>query len=42
MTTTQDDWQCPYGTKQRYHLQHVHLFASDIDATIFAARIDLV
>ncbi|KRR26777.1 bleomycin resistance protein [Bradyrhizobium lablabi] len=32
--TTQSEWQYPYGTRQRYHLQHVHLFASDIDATI--------
>ena len=24
----------PYGRTQRYHLQHVHLFASDLDATI--------
>lgn len=24
----------PYGLEDRYHLQHIHLFASDIDATI--------
>ena len=24
----------PYGRDDRYHLQHVHLFASDVDATI--------
>lgn len=24
----------PYGSTQRYHLQHVHLFASDLDRTI--------
>lgn len=24
----------PYGLDDRYHLQHIHLFASDIDATI--------
>ena len=24
----------PYGRDDRYHLQHVHLFASDIDATL--------
>jgi predicted enzyme related to lactoylglutathione lyase len=34
MTTCQSDWQYPYGTQQRYHLQHVHLFASDIEATL--------
>lgn len=28
------DWIYPYGSRQRYHLQHVHLFASGIDATI--------
>jgi predicted enzyme related to lactoylglutathione lyase len=34
MTTPQSEWQYPYGTQQRYHLQHVHLFASDIEATL--------
>ncbi|WP_283807505.1 VOC family protein [Bradyrhizobium retamae] len=34
MTTSPDDWQYPYDTRQRYHLQHIHLFASNIDATI--------
>ncbi|RXG99998.1 VOC family protein [Bradyrhizobium zhanjiangense] len=34
MTTPENEWQYPYGTKQRYHLQHVHLFASNVDATI--------
>ena len=34
MTTPESEWQYPYGTKQRYHLQHVHLFASNVDATI--------
>lgn len=34
MTISENEWQYPYGTKQRYHLQHVHLFASDVDATI--------
>jgi catechol 2,3-dioxygenase-like lactoylglutathione lyase family enzyme len=24
----------PYGRDERYHLQHVHLFASDLDATL--------
>jgi predicted enzyme related to lactoylglutathione lyase len=24
----------PYGRQQRYHLQHVHIFASDIDASL--------
>jgi predicted enzyme related to lactoylglutathione lyase len=24
----------PYGSTQRYHLQHVHLFASDVDRTM--------
>jgi len=33
-TPSPDDWQYPYGTRQRYHLQHVHLFASDLSATI--------
>ncbi len=27
-------WRYPYGRTQRYHLQHVHLFASDVEATI--------
>ena len=34
MTSSESDWQYPYATEQRYHLQHVHLFASDIKATI--------
>jgi predicted enzyme related to lactoylglutathione lyase len=38
MTATPDDWQYPYGTRQRYHLQHVHLFASDLNATIVFYR----
>ncbi|TNE60634.1 MAG: VOC family protein [Alphaproteobacteria bacterium] len=29
-----DEWRYPYGSDQRYHLQHVHLFASDINASI--------
>lgn len=29
-----DDWRYPYRSPARYHLQHTHLFASDIDATI--------
>ena len=29
-----DEWNYPYGSSQRYHLQHTHLFASDLDATI--------
>ncbi len=33
-TPAQADWQYPYDSDQRYHLQHMHLFASDIDATI--------
>lgn len=32
--TPTSEWRYPYGRRQRYHLQHVHLFASDIDATI--------
>ncbi|KQV64104.1 VOC family protein [Caulobacter sp. Root343] len=28
------DWNYPYGSAQRYHLQHIHLFASDIERTI--------
>lgn len=27
-------WRYPYGSHRRYHLQHVHLFASDLDASI--------
>lgn len=38
MTTETDEtdeaWRYPYDSDQRYHLQHIHLFASDIDATI--------
>jgi len=34
MTTQEAEWQYPYGSGQRYHLQHVHLFASNVDATI--------
>lgn len=29
-----EGWKYPYGRAQRYHLQHVHLFASDLVATI--------
>lgn len=29
-----DEWLFPYGRDQRYHLQHIHLFASDIGATM--------
>lgn len=28
------DWNYPYSSTQRYHLQHTHVFASDIDRTI--------
>lgn len=28
------DWRYPYGSSARFHLQHTHLFASDIEATI--------
>ena len=31
---TTEEFQYPYDRDQRYHLQHTHLFASDIDATI--------
>lgn len=34
MAQSESEWRYPYGVRQRYHLQHVHLFASDIDATI--------
>lgn len=27
-------WRYPYGSTQRFHLQHVHLFAADIDRTL--------
>lgn len=33
-TASGDQWQYPYGLQRRYHLQHVHVFASDIRATI--------
>ena len=26
MTTPQGEWQYPYGSQQRYHLQHVEIF----------------
>lgn len=29
-----NEWQYPYGSNQRYHLQHVHIFASNINETI--------
>ncbi|KQV54764.1 VOC family protein [Caulobacter sp. Root342] len=29
-----EGWSYPYGSTQRYHFQHIHLFASDIDRTI--------
>jgi catechol 2,3-dioxygenase-like lactoylglutathione lyase family enzyme len=29
-----EDWRYPYGSLARFHLQHTHLFASDIEATI--------
>jgi len=34
--TTEDStqWRYPYNRDQRYHLQHTHLFASDVDKTI--------
>lgn len=28
------DWPYPYGSSRRCHLQHIHLFASEIDRTI--------
>lgn len=28
------EWRYPYGAGERYHLQHIHLFASDLAATI--------
>lgn len=33
-TAVSQDWRYPYGREDRYHLQHIHLFASDVDATI--------
>lgn len=30
----QPEWTYPYGSQARYHLQHTHIFASDIEATI--------
>jgi hypothetical protein len=38
MTTPKNDWQHPCGTRQRDHLQHVHLFASNVHATINFCR----
>ena len=29
-----ETWTYPYGSTRRYHLQHTHIFASDIDRTI--------
>lgn len=29
-----EDWRYPYGTQQRYHLHHPHLFCSNVDETI--------
>ena len=34
MTTTNNETRFPYGSKQRYHLQHVHLFARELDSTL--------
>ena len=35
MEEARTDWIYPYAdTKHRFHLQHVHLFASDLDASI--------
>ncbi|MCE3289714.1 MAG: bleomycin resistance protein [Caulobacter sp.] len=31
-------WAFPYGSRQRYHLQHTHIFASDINRTIALYR----
>jgi len=30
----QSGWRYPYQSPQRYHLQHIHLFASDLAATL--------
>ena len=27
-------WRYPYGRAERYHMQHTHLFASDVEASI--------
>ena len=34
MTEDMNEWNFPYGSEKRYHLHHIHLFASDIDVTI--------
>lgn len=38
MTTQQPEagkaWRFPYGSDARYHLQHIHLFATDLAATM--------
>jgi len=31
---SEEEWEYPYGRDQRYHLQHIHLFASDVNVTI--------
>lgn len=28
------EWRYPYGSKKRFHLQHVHIFATDAERTI--------
>ena len=32
--TGRADWRYPYGRADRYNMQHTHLFASDVEATI--------
>lgn len=34
LSLSPEDWRYPYGSPTRFHLQHTHLFASDIEATI--------
>lgn len=33
-TAAENSWRFPYGSDARYHLQHIHLFATDLAATI--------
>lgn len=34
MSELQEEYPLPYGREQRFHLQHIHLFASDLNASI--------
>lgn len=34
LTQRESDWRYPYGATDRFHFQHVHIFASDVAKTI--------